>query len=644
MAMAPEPLRNKAGTLLAWGMLCVLAAVVLRSAWVSEDSYISFRTVDNFVSGHGLTWNTAERVQTYTNPLWVLVVSAAYALTGDVYYTGIFLSILLTMAAAALLVRRMAASTRAAALAVIVLMGSKAFVDYSTSGLENPLTHLLLAVFFLLHVGWAPGHRTLFALCLVAALAAVNRLDSLLLYLPALVAAYAHVPKRKGALYALAGFAPLIAWEFFSIVYYGFPFPNTYYAKLHAGIPRSEIVVQGLIYLVDSLDRDPITLVAIAASCAAVLLARSRRLAAPLAGAVLYLCYVIWIGGDFMSGRFLSAPLFVAAMTLCRFELPETGPGLLAPLAIAGALGLASPGSPLLADSSYGSGGQPVVNWRGIADERGYYYQSTGLLLDSRDKTMPNHPWMADGLRLKATGARVERRGAIGFAGFAAGPDVHVLDTYGLGDPLMARLHIGSRRKWRIGHFERLVPEGYFETLESGENRIEDPSLAEYYDALTRIVSGPIWSAQRFGLIAAMNTGRYDHLVDAYHANLPGPPTVDYRAWSAPRDQGTPWNAAGNRLLRDDGIVVTLPTASRCAAAELSVDHNDDYELDFLDGGEVVSTLSVPRKLIASQGLRVDQIAVPAEAVQRGYDAVALRPVAGDGRYGVGHFRLLCPQ
>jgi arabinofuranosyltransferase len=644
MPIVPEPIRNKAGTLLAWVLLFVLAAVVLRSAWVCEDAYISFRTVDNLVSGHGLTWNTAERVQTFTNPLWVLIVSAAYLATGDVYYTSILLSVLLTMVAAALLVHRMAASTRSAALAVMVLVGSKAFVDYSTSGLENPLTHLLLAVFFLLYLGRTPGPRTLFALCLVAALAAVNRLDSLLLYLPALVATYAGVPKRKGALYALAGFAPLVAWELFSLVYYGFPFPNTYYAKLHAGIPRSEMIVQGLVYLIDSLDRDPITLVAVAASCAGALVARSRRLAATLIGAVLYLCYVIWIGGDFMSGRFLSAPLLVAAMTLCRLELPETGPGLFAPLAIAAALALAAPLSPLTADSSYGSDGQPVVNWRGIADERGYYYQTTGLLLDSRDKRMPNHPWVADGLRLKATGTRVERRGAIGFAGFAAGPEVRLLDTYGLGDPLMARLHIGSRRKWRIGHFERLVPQGYFETLESEENRIEDPSLAEYYDALSRIVSGPIWSAQRFGLIVGMNTGRYDHLVDKYHENLPGPPTVGYGAASAPRDQGTPWNAAGNRILRDDGIVVKLPTASRCAAAELSVDHNDDYELDFLDGRAVVSTLSVPRKLIASQGLRVDQIVVPAEAVQSGYDAVSVRPVAGDGRYSVGHLRLLCPQ
>ena len=33
---------------------------------------------------------------------------------------------------------------------------------------------------------------------------------------------------------------PLLAWELFSLLFYGFPFPNTYYAKLNTGIPKAE--------------------------------------------------------------------------------------------------------------------------------------------------------------------------------------------------------------------------------------------------------------------------------------------------------------------------------------------------------------------------------------------------------------------
>jgi hypothetical protein len=44
---------------------------------MSDDAYITLRTVDNWVNGRGLVWNTAERVQTYTHPLWMLLLSAA---------------------------------------------------------------------------------------------------------------------------------------------------------------------------------------------------------------------------------------------------------------------------------------------------------------------------------------------------------------------------------------------------------------------------------------------------------------------------------------------------------------------------------------------------------------------------------------
>ena len=58
----------------------------------------------------------------------------------------------------------------------------------------------------------------------------------------------------------LVGFWPLLCWEIFSVVYYGVPFPNTAYAKLATGISQSELTHQGFVYLLDSLNRDPLTL------------------------------------------------------------------------------------------------------------------------------------------------------------------------------------------------------------------------------------------------------------------------------------------------------------------------------------------------------------------------------------------------
>src|SRR5712692_3374466 len=52
--------------------------VIVKDAWFNDDSYITFRTVDNFVNGYGLTWNIDERVQVYTHPLWMFLLSMVY--------------------------------------------------------------------------------------------------------------------------------------------------------------------------------------------------------------------------------------------------------------------------------------------------------------------------------------------------------------------------------------------------------------------------------------------------------------------------------------------------------------------------------------------------------------------------------------
>ncbi|MEA1925210.1 MAG: hypothetical protein U9M95_05010 [Candidatus Altiarchaeota archaeon] len=77
----------------------LFTVVVIRNAWVCDDAYIGFRTVDNFVNGYGLTWNTSERVPVYTNPLWILLLSALYFFTHEIYFTGIYFSIILSIAA-----------------------------------------------------------------------------------------------------------------------------------------------------------------------------------------------------------------------------------------------------------------------------------------------------------------------------------------------------------------------------------------------------------------------------------------------------------------------------------------------------------------------------------------------------------------
>ena len=75
----------------------LVSVALLRTAWLSDDAYISFRTADNFLNGYGPVWNVGERVQSFTNPLWLALCTAAFGITGNVYYTAIALSVLVTL-------------------------------------------------------------------------------------------------------------------------------------------------------------------------------------------------------------------------------------------------------------------------------------------------------------------------------------------------------------------------------------------------------------------------------------------------------------------------------------------------------------------------------------------------------------------
>ena len=107
---------------------------------------------------------------------------------------------------------------------------------------------------------------------------------------------------------------------------------------------------------------------------------------------------------------------------------------------------------------------------------------------------------------MRAAGQRVATRDMVGMFGYAAGPDLHVVDLFGLGDPLLARLP--AMAPWRIGHFQRALPAGYIDTLRTGTNRIEEPALARYYADLQTITRGALFSRDRWRAIVAMNLGR----------------------------------------------------------------------------------------------------------------------------------------
>ena len=480
--------------------LLLLALTTLFSAWLCDDAYITFRTVENVVDGYGPRWNVLERVQAYTHPLWMSLLVPLRQITGEIYFTSLVVSLLLTWAAVGVLLTHAPRTAGLAAACVLALALSRSFVDYSTSGLENPLAHFLLAVLLALWWKREPTPLATRNLALMASLLLLCRLDLAVLVAPLFAVVLWRRRDRAtwGAL--LLGFVPLIAWEAFSIAYYGVPFPNTAYAKLGAGLPAVEYVQRGWTYLVASTSFDPLAALVILGGLAAGAWKREARSLAVAAGIVLYLGYVVRIGGDFMAGRYLTAPMVAAVALVLRLPEPRAR---FAGVAAAMVIGVAflAPHPVLRTGPDFAPERDAIVGEHGVADERGVYFRATGLFRADRGAQAIDHAWAEQGRNARREGADVVTRRTIGFFGYFAGPGVHVVDRFGLSDPLLARLPADVGEDWRVGHLERPIPAGYLESVRSSRTQVVDPEIAALDRRLRRLTRAPLFDTTRWRAI-----------------------------------------------------------------------------------------------------------------------------------------------
>jgi arabinofuranosyltransferase len=493
-------------------LLALFSYVFYVNAWIGDDAYITFRTIDNFVNGYGLRWNVAERVQAFTHPLWLMLVALFYRVTREPLWTSYAISYALCVTALFGVWARHRPRSQAIVL-VLLLLSSKAFMDYTSSGLENPLSYFLLVLFyqpFLREKFDGPIARArILYYFLIGSLAFLNRQDSILLLAGPLawLGIRALREHRLRALPVLAlATAPAWGWELFSIVYYGFPFPNTYYAKMNMpGVPPSLLWRHGGFYLLNSVQFDPVTVCAIAA--ALLLAATSRRLRPALIAIsiLLHLLYVVSIGGDFMTGRFLTLPFLVAALLAVERPIsPRVAMGLVALLAL---YNVWAPRAPIKTSRAYE--GWNADSHHGITDERSHFQADTGPLFCVGGNSVEDNMLVKIGRSLRILKEKVYFFGTPGFMGYCAGPGLHFVDKYCLGDPLMARLppSADSLANFQIGHFARSVPGGYVDSCEQGTNVIIDPGLHEYYDRLCVITRGPLFTRERWTCILDFNLG-----------------------------------------------------------------------------------------------------------------------------------------
>jgi arabinofuranosyltransferase len=337
-------------------------------------------------------------------------------------------------------------------------------------------------------------------------------------------------------------------------------------------------------------------------------------------GITLYLLYVVKIGGDFMSGRFLTAPLFVSVTLLARRRLDSrrTATALLAGTIVVGAL---APHATWRTGPR--AGGPPAVDIHGIADERAFYLDSTGLAARLRSGREIEHPARVEALRAKSEGPAIVRLSTwgCGIYGYYAGPGIHIVDEWALGDALLARLPAVRDLHWRIGHFTRAVPDGYLDTLATGRNQIRDPGVAKFWERLAPVIRAPLFAAARWKAMLDFALGRPARLLDADRWRLLNLIAVD--AAQMPVDTGAAFG--------DSGLDIRFDPPSRATRLEIGLVGGSAFLLEWRRGSRVLASgrIDLPERVPGEAALAVD---VP-EAARDGFERMRVLPLRGDGPF-----------
>lgn len=492
-------------------LLCALVGFAyVRTAAVTEDAFITFRVIDNVLHGYGPVWNVGERVQVYTHPLWALLLLVASAITGDIFHTALTLSLVLTITSVALIARH--STGRWTALwAVLALLFSEAFVEYSSASLENALAHALVAG---LVVSWLKSlqgaGRWLWIAALCAGLLTITRHDFAVLVGPVVIALLIRAKGRGRWHTFLAAALPLLLWSAFSLIYYGSPWPNSAFAKLNNGLSMVESFTAAGPYFLDLIKYDSVAALVITVAALRALLQGSWGMRPLAAGLVLYLLYLGSAGGDYMGGRLFSTPFVMAvAMLASNVHLRWWWN---APIWIVVTLALGLHRGWIVKDV------HPHAEPR-FMSQHAWMYPFTGWLAETRRADFSNMPWGEQGLKARAEQHQVVAKCAVGLYGFNAGPGVYIVDPLAIGDSFLS--HLPSKKPAYPGHFERALPDGYLDTMTTGKNKLIDPSLRSLYDKTRRISTGPLFDPLRLRAIWALNTGEGRRLATlaVYDAN-----------------------------------------------------------------------------------------------------------------------------
>jgi hypothetical protein len=280
--------------------------------FLSDDALISLRYAERLAQGHGLTWTAGEKVEGYSDLLWVLITGLFGLARFDLVTVARCLDFV--GVCAVIVVVGLSPRARRLSLPRIVTAGtflvlSAPLAVWAIGGLEHGFMAGLLAVgllaLFRISQQARPAARQLARVGLLFALLALARVDGVVLVVGTLLGllfaagAWRERVRRIVWLATPAAIA-LVGQELFRALYYGQRVPNTALVKV-AFTPQRLLL--GLEHIRDGYS-SLWALVGLAVAGAAIAVRSERRelVAVPGTLVVTWTAYVALVGGDIFPG------------------------------------------------------------------------------------------------------------------------------------------------------------------------------------------------------------------------------------------------------------------------------------------------------------------------------------------------------
>ncbi|UCG62720.1 MAG: hypothetical protein JSV52_05395 [Candidatus Zixiibacteriota bacterium] len=447
------------GILLVGGAYGLFRAIDL--AWVCDDAFITFRYAKNFIDGHGLIFNIGERVEGYTSFLWTMLVSMGQLLNAELIRFSQVLSIAAYLGTALLLallsIRFLRDGSRKSRvlipIAALAILFMHDYQVWATSGMETSLAALIITLGTYTLV--CAKDRWQFAVAGFAmVLAILTRPEAMLcLVMGGIYILIVERPVLRALLYyVIPAFVVYMPYWIVRYNYYGYPFPNTYYAKSGNLAYWS----QGWIYLWLFVKTYYVLFVIVPAAIWLILRMRKQLRAKTgkfdfisrvgllsLLICVPYIAYIIRVGGDFMFAR-----LFIPVIPLCFLVIEAALASIRMSAAVRAVIGV------LIIVFTWGSVNQfadASLDIGGIVDERAFYPEGAVNQAQTQGKLLKRVFTGVDSVTVAFYGMRAM---LIYYSEFPVAIEAHT----GLTDEYLAHMPITSRG--RPGH-EKQAPYEY---------------------------------------------------------------------------------------------------------------------------------------------------------------------------------------